>query len=196
MYEIEVLSKNLVITDPCYLDNVMDDKDTTEILRNYWRKFLGNDYCDSVDDCSKRLRKFGFTDNICCSTLYGDWSCTAYRVEQDPREIKTIDDLNKFDEMEISGKKYSIGQFCADAGMVCVVDADELKRFNPHFFEWACFHKHCATFINNFTGIIGIQDIDPHYENLPNDRIRTIYGVSNKTNNKYEYNFFATQTGL
>lgn len=196
MYEFKVENKNIVITDPCYLDNVMNKKDETEKLKNYWHKFLGGNFCDSVDDCSDRLKKFKFTENICCSTLYGDWSCTTYNVKRDPREINTIEDLEQFEKIEDWREKYSIGKFCADAGMVCVVDSDELKEFNPHFFEWACFHQHCVTFIHEFTGTIGVTDIDPHEKDYPNYRIRLIYGIADKEKNKYVNNFLAYQTGL
>lgn len=193
MYELKVEHKNLIITDPCYLDNVMNDKDKTDEIREYWHKFVGG---INGDDCSSRLERFGFTDNICCGTLYGDWSCTTYRianVDFDIKSIKELKDLERFDKEE---KKYEMGNFCADAGMVCVVDADELKKFNPNFFEWAIFHKHCVTAINDFSGEIGIIDVDPHSESFPHFRNRVIYGIADREKNKYGYNFIAYQTGL
>jgi len=190
MYEIEVENKNLIITDPCYLDNVLDKNDLTLALMDYWEKFIGG---IRGDNYSSKLQKFGFTNNICCSTLYGDWSCTAFHVKIDPREINTVKELDKFDNLKESIDKYHIGKLCADAGMVCVVDADDVKKFNPHFFEWAIFHQHCVTAIPNFTGTIGIHDIDPKYEDMPHYRIRTIYGISSVKKND---NFFIYQTGL
>lgn len=190
MYEFKVKNKNIIITDPCYLDNVMNKNDETEELRNYWLKFLGSDFCD--DDCSDRLKKFGFTDNLCCGTIYGDWSCSVYKVDFDPREIRTIEDLTKLEENPPINR---IGGFCADAGMVCAVDSEELKKFNPNFFEWALFHKHCVAPIYNFSGEIGIIDIDPKEKDFPHFRYRLVYGVTEKET-PYGYNFLAYQTGL
>lgn len=191
MYEIKVENKNIIITDPCYLKNVMHAEDKTVGLHDYWDKFLGLMYgeCDGGDI----LKKFDFNDNIACSTKYGDWSCTVYKVDKDPRELKSVEDLNNLLlKMKPSDE---VGVFCANAGMVCVVDSDDLKRFNPHFFEWALFHKHCVTSIPNFTGTIGIHDIDPKWKELPNGRIRVVYGIADKEKNKYGYNFCSLQTG-
>lgn len=192
MYEFKVKNKNIIITDPCYLDNVMNKNDETEELRNYWHKFLCGDFCDSVDNCSDRLKKFGFTDNLCCNTIYGDWSCSVYRVDFDPREIRTIEDLTKLEENPPINR---IGGFCADAGMVCAVDSEELKKFNPNFFEWALFHQHCVAPIYNFSGEIGIIDIDPKEKDYPHFRYRLVYGITEKET-PYGYNFLAYQTGL
>lgn len=193
MYEIKVENKNLIITDPCYLNHVMDEGDKTGELSRYWETFLGG---VKGDDYHSRLTRFGFTDTIVCGTLYGDWSCTTYQITSDPKEIKTIEDLDKLAEMEEGKDKYPIGEFCADAGMVCVVDAEELKKFNPYFFEWALFHKHCVTAIRNFTGTVGVLDIDPKHAGMPHFRVRTIYGIADKEKNQYGSNFFAYQTGL
>lgn len=37
MYEIKVEKKNLIITDPCYLDNVMHGVEC-KVDKNYWPK--------------------------------------------------------------------------------------------------------------------------------------------------------------
>ena len=190
MYEIKVENKNLIITDPCYLDNFMDGV-KAKVKPDFWMKFckISSDF----DDCRENLKKFGFTDNICCDTLYGDWSCAVYQTEINPiEELKTVEDLNIFLAQE---NKRQIGSFCADAGLVCVVDADEIRKFNPDFFEWALFHKHCATAIYNFTGTIGIHDIDPHWEDMPNYRHRIVYGIADKEKDKYGRNFVSLQTG-
>lgn len=91
MYEIKVEKKNLIITDPCYLDNVMPGVEC-KVDKNYWHTV-----CEGGDDCSRKMSHFGFTDNICCDTKYGDWSCTVYRTEVNPMEaLKTVEDLNIF----------------------------------------------------------------------------------------------------
>jgi len=175
MYEIKVENKNLIITDPCYLDNCMDGV-KAKVKPDFWREF-------------------GFTDNICCDTKYGDWSCTVYRTEVNPLEaLKTVEDLNVFLKESQENRK-QIGSFCADDGMVCVVDADELRKFNPDFFEWALFHKHCVTAIYNFTGTVGIHEIDPYWVDMPHYRHRLVYGIADKEKNNYGYNFVSLQTG-
>ena len=189
MYEIKVEKKNLIITDPCYLDNVMPGVEC-KVDKHYWPSI-----CMEGDDCSRPMGHFGFTDNICCGTMYGDWSCTMYRTEVNPLEaLKTVEDLNVFLKESQESRK-EIGSFCADAGMVCVVDADELRKFNPSFFEWALFHKHCVTAIMDFTGTVGIHEIDPHWEDMPHYRHRLVYGIADKEKNKYGYNFVSLQTG-
>lgn len=185
MYEVKFENKNLIITDPCYLDNVMNDNDMTPELLKYWNKmcdYLSGDLCNG-------LSSFGFSNFICCGTKYGDWSCTTYRTDIDPTTLNTVEDLDKLAK-EMTDKK-PLGRFCADAGMVCVVDADELKKFNPNFFEWALFHPHCVTAINNFTGTVGIHDIDPKNEKFPHFRVRLVYGISDNE----KYNFCSFQTG-
>ena len=190
MHEIKVENKNIIITDPCYLDNVMDENDKTVGLYDYWKKFLaganGNDYTPS-------LQRFGFHDCIACPTLYGDWSCTAYLVDFDPRDIKTVDDIKTIFEQQTM--RY-VGHFCADAGIVCVVDSECVKKFNPHFFEWAFYHQHCVASIPHFTGTIGIVDVDPQSKEFPYFKHRLIYGIADKEANPNGKNFVTFQTGL
>ena len=112
MHEIKVENKNIIITDPCYLDNVMDENDKTVGLCDYWRKFLAG---TNGEDYTPSLQKFGFHDCIACPTLYGDWSCTAYLVDFDPRDIKTVDDIKTIFEQQTMR---DVGHFCADAGIV------------------------------------------------------------------------------
>lgn len=193
MYEVEFKNKNLVITDPCYLDNMMDGVDDCKLhgRKEYWEKFLKGNW---NDDWSENLSRFGFTTNIARDTKYGDWSCTAYYVDFDPREIKTFDDLVKYSK-EVTKGNNGFGIFCADAGMVCVVSTDELKEFNPHFFEWAFLHKHCVTVVKNFTGTVGVIDITDENSKY-NDVHRILYGIADKTENSNAKNFITFQTGF
>lgn len=80
----------------------------------------------------ENMSQFGFTSYICESTIIGDWSWETINV--DSNEV--------------------IGQFCADAGMVCVCLLDEVLKFNPNFEKWAKAHPWCATIIENFSGNI------------------------------------------
>lgn len=150
----------IVITDPCYLDQGLEE--------NLWEK---SDYGD-------HMSVFGCSQSICKDTLYGDWSCFTYKgFEEDVKdameewkeyyftffdEYYSIEDENEqkefFDEFETKQKeflnKYALGQFCADAGMVCVVYLEEILKVNPNFKEWLNEHPWCATIIENFDGDI------------------------------------------
>lgn len=92
-------------------------------------------------------------------TIYGDWSCTTYNSET----------------------KTEIGKFCADAGMVCVVETDNEMIDHEKLMRLPSF---CRTIIENFTGTVYIKRIPNDYS----DEIR-VYGVGN-------INFVGMQTGL
>jgi hypothetical protein len=118
----------IVITDPCYIDT-KDDK--------IW----------SGDDINiftgKGLEKMGFTSYIWDDTIYGDWSCTTFQIKEESKDKKTT-------QLENSDIEKSIGNFCADAGLVGVFLLDEVLKFNPDFL-----HKdgdHAATVIKDFDG--------------------------------------------
>lgn len=161
----------IVITDPCYLDNGMPD-------------VPGVDWWDSVD-YGDNLGAAGFTNFISESTLYGDWSCFTYKgtakevnkkaKEWDKYYMKFFSEYNRTEnpkDKEISLEEYKakkaefkkenvLGEFCADAGMVCVVYLDEVLAFNPKFKKWAEEHSWCATIIENFDGNVEYK-IDEH----------------------------------
>lgn len=80
----------------------------------------------------ENMQQFGFTSYIGEPTIIGDWSWKTINI--DSNEV--------------------IGQFCADAGMVCVCLLDEVLKFNPNFEKWAKAHPWCATIIENFSGNI------------------------------------------
>jgi hypothetical protein len=105
-------------------------------------------------------------DNIMMrDTLYGDWSCHVFNEKEEP-----------------------IGQFCADAGMVCVAaldgsnpDIDPLKVQEIAAKDW------CATILKDYTGDIYIKRIS-HGEDSFDDEI-IVEGVGS-------VNFTTRQTGL
>lgn len=92
-------------------------------------------------------------------TIYGDWSCTTYNSET----------------------KTEIGKFCADAGMVCVVETDNEMIDHEKLMK---LQSYCRTIIENFTGTVYIKRIPGDYE----DEIQII-GEGN-------INFVGKQTGL
>jgi hypothetical protein len=157
-----IFKGTIVITDPCYLDNGMDPDETTDLWED---SSYGED-----------LSVFGCTHYISEGTLYGDWSCFTYRGTKEDVANKMhewnvyyFDFFNKYNstmdakEKEILLEEYkmkheefmlenTVGQFCADAGMVCVVYLDEVLKVNPNFKKWAEEHPWCATIIENFDG--------------------------------------------
>lgn len=106
---------DVIITDPCYIIK----KNTDD-----WEK----------SSCGRDMKKLGITNYLCNSTIYGDWSCTAYE--------------------NATNKK--LGNFCADAGLVAVFLLDEVLKYNPDFD----YHKEkpwTTTLIEDFDGYISID---------------------------------------
>lgn len=152
----------IVITDPCYLD--------ADMGQDLWE----------ASGYGEDLSVFGCSQWICKDTIYGDWSCTTYKgnskeiskvVEEIislERELDTLDenDLGNDPAYEIISKQLrslykvmqekfpKLGNFCADAGMVCVVYLDDILKVNPTFKQWAPEHPWCVTIIPNFDGNI------------------------------------------
>lgn len=178
----------IIITDPCYLDQGMD--------QNLWE----------ASDYGEDLSVFGCSQWICRDTLYGDWSCTTYQTnpEKFAEFLKKANDLySKLDNckptdlnfetlkdyiyMQVDkladqyGEAPVLGRFCADAGMVCVVYLDEILKVNPNFAAWAKEHPWCVTIIKDFDGEVRyeIDDINEAH----------IAGRGN-------IEFYTTQTGL
>ena len=180
---------SIIITDPCYVAKGDD-----------WEKC---DYGGSMYD-------LGFTTVISESTIYGDWSCTTYKTDEDPREVirkiaelqkqfdeeynalrgrgKISDDdlaalYDKFDGLQsnVISDEQPIGRFCADAGMVCVLYLDEVLKYNPDFEEEYMSRDWVVTVIKDFDGEVEYI--------VDNNNEAHIIGTGN-------INFFTTQTGL
>ena len=143
----------IIITDPCY---VVKDED--------WSKCAYGDH----------LEVLGFSNFISKTTLYGDWSCTTFNMTKD--DIKEVID----NPDHINDKNFlSLGKFCADAGMVCVLNFDDVVKYNPEFPKWVLEHSWCVTVIPHFDGEIKYcvdKNNDAH-----------IIGIGN-------INFYTTQT--
>lgn len=98
------------------------------------------------------------------NTYYGDWSCTTFVPET----------------------KVKLGEFCADAGMVCVADLASVLKFNPKYNDhlekpW------CATWIKNFKGTVRIA-IDENKERWPAYVVHVVgYGVNKETGETIEF---------
>lgn len=116
---------DIVITDPCYLDNTMQGS----CDENFGPKMC-NHMGTGIERDPGCFASFGFTPSLIGNTIYGDWSCTAFNKD--------------------TGKV--LGEFCADSGSFCVVLLKDVKRFNPGFAEWVLAHSWCVTVIPDFHG--------------------------------------------
>lgn len=105
------------------------------------------------------------------NTYYGDWGCTTFVPET----------------------KVKLGEFCADAGMVCAADLVSVLKFNPKYNDhlekpW------CATWIKNFKGVVRIA-IDENKERWPAYIVHVVgHGVNKETGETIEFD--TVQTGL
>lgn len=148
-----------IITDPCYITD----------------KF---DYINNTMDSHE------FTHYLMRNTIYGDWSCTTFRTNEDPKEM-----IDKVMKAEASGKDddidlYRIGEFTADAGMVGVYLLEEVLKVNPKFSDFIKDKPYCVTVIDDFNGDVDII-VDDNFDTVH------VVGVSNNGDN-----FYTLQTGL
>lgn len=163
-----VENKDIIITDPCYIikendfrdiyinyqdydlikKNGWDKKNLTmsQVLESYrsFREYYrlssklkeAKEEKDDWINChyGERMDLLGINNCLISDTLYGDWSCTTFN----------------------SDTKESIGNFCADGGMVGVFLLDEVLTYNPDF-DFHINKPHTTTLIKNFTGEIWIE---------------------------------------
>lgn len=137
---------DIIITDPCYV--IKDSNNTDWELSGY----------------GENMECLGITEYVSSDTIVGDWSCEVFDIGN-----KTIDDIcnaksNKF-------KMKSIGEFCADAGMVAVFDLNNVLKYNPDF-DYYITKKHTTTLIRAFDGDIEIIAVEVIYNS--NDKIKSI----------------------
>lgn len=167
----------IVITDPCYLDDDINNS-------NLWEN----------SNYGEDLFVFGCSQWICEDTLYGDWSCFTYKgiikevnkkirewdryyikffnkynKTENPKDKETLLEEHKIKRSEFI-KENTLGEFCADTGMVCVVYLDEVLVVNPNFKKWAENHPWCATIIEDFDGEVNyiIDNDEAHIEGIGN----------------------------
>ena len=178
----------VVITDPCYIikknpikyPNKKDfglpasisskpfkDYSTPEELA--YKAALDKYYKESRkyndwDKCNygENMEVLGIYNYISESTIYGDWSCTTYQTEKEPKELlesilrvlndNLEDGEYEDDESSVFCESKDIGGFCADAGLVGVFLLDEILAYNPNWKSWIEEHSWCATIIENFEG--------------------------------------------
>ena len=127
------------------------------------------------------MEALGISTYFTEDTIYGDWGCSTYKIEENPYEV--IDNMVKaFENGEDYGVKCSeLGTFCADAGLVSVFLLDEVRKYNPDIDEWIASHDWCVTTIPDFDGEVNYY-VDKQGE-------AHIVGIGN-------INFFTDQTEL
>lgn len=183
---------NIIITDPCYIikecleenpypcpwdKKYMDSPYRDELIKQYkkWED-AHNDWkkCES----GQNMKALGISHYICADTIYGDWSCTAYKITEDP--YKVIDSFVE-NGKDCGVNYHKLGNFCADVGMVAVFDLDEVRKYNPNIDEWIASHNWCITTITDFDGEVNYHIDKQGYAH--------IIGIGN-------INFFTVQTGI
>lgn len=178
----------IVITDPCYIikENPIkypNEKDfglpasiSSKPFKDYstpeelaYKAALDKYYKESCkyndwDKCNygENMEVLGIHNYISESTIYGDWSCTTYQTEKEPKELlesilRVLMIILKMGNMWMMNSLFQMkvklqGGFCADAGLVGVFLLDEILAYNPDWKSWIEEHSWCATIIENFEG--------------------------------------------
>lgn len=208
----------VVITDPCYIikENPIkypNEKDfglpasiSSKPFKDYstpeelaYKAALDKYYKESRkyndwDKCNygENMEVLGIYNYISESTIYGDWSCTTYQTEKEPKELlesilQVLNDNLEYgeyedDESSVFCESKDIGGFCADAGLVGVFLLDEILAYNPDWKSWIEEHSWCATIIENFEGEV------EYYIDKVNEEAH-IVGTGS-------INFYTAQTGV
>ena len=208
----------IVITDPCYIikenpikcpneedfglpasiiSKPFNDYSTPEelaykaALDRYFeesRKYNDWDKCNYGEN----MEVLGIHNYISEPTIYGDWSCTTYKIDEEPKDFvdsvlqalkdNLEDEEYGEDESSIPYEGEYIGGFCADAGLVGVFLLDEILAYNPEWKSWIEEHSWCATIIENFEG-----EVEYYIDKV--DKEAHIVGTGN-------INFYTNQTGI
>ena len=208
----------IVITDPCYIikknpikcPNEEDFGLPASIISKPFKDYSTPEelaYKAALDKYFEESRKYndwnkcnygenmgtlGIHNYISESTIYGDWSCTTYQIEEEPKELlesilRILNDNLENEaygdgELPIPKVGKAIGEFCADAGLVGVFLLDEILAYNPEWKSWIEEHSWCATIIKDFKG-----EVEYYIDKV--DGEAHIVGTGN-------INFYTAQTGI
>ena len=142
-YSMTFNEEDLLITDPCYF--IKDEQ------------WLG--MCSCLHDPNKAkeyLEKLGIK-GFAVGTLYGDWSCTTYKVCEE--EALDLIDTGEYPEW-LHDDHEELGKFCADSGTVCVVSLDDVLNYDDKAAAKLLDKSkyHVATVVRDFTGIVTVFD--------------------------------------
>lgn len=128
------------------------------------------------DDDILDLSAINIPTSISRDTIYGDWSCTV-----------TDSNNNK------------LGNFCADAGLVCVADLNEVVKYNPDILNQIKECPWAYTVIKNFKGTVQfiIQENEYEHNGKPClDYEVKIFGQGVNKLNGEPVKFIGCQTGF
>ena len=167
LFEIRSLScvslERYLDSDPVFFNGDIIITDPCYILnKNHNDNEWSN--CNYGED----LSKLGFKHWMSRDTIYGDWSCTAYNKNTAEK----------------------LGRFCADSGMVCVVDLQEVLAYNPDF-DYHIEKPWTTTLIKNFAG--SVRFIVHKYKS---DFYVEVEGTGVDTAAVKSLNFITKQTGF
>lgn len=98
-------------------------------------------HCDFKQPAYNCLDYLGFSADIVGNTIYGDWSASVFNTDT----------------------KEKIGDFCADAGMYCVLLLEEAMKHNPEKVSELLKKSWCVARINDFHGDISVELITEHF---------------------------------
>lgn len=183
---IDFENESIIITDPCYLQQFKDEKGCYDKWDNFcnklesqWNHYPIGDIAYKFE-CEQKgvepvymIVKPAYQDEhmMVSSTLYGDWSCTVYNCSYEELQ-------NRIAKKQRVKKGDIAGEFCADAGLVCVCSAKHYSM-PENFGSWT------YTIIPDFTGIVSFYVVTDE----DNDESLIVEGEGN-------VNFCSTQTGF
>lgn len=170
--------------DPKHRRSATRDKENDAYNAAYdkWRAENPDDW--EICECGSKMEALGINTYMTRDTIYGDWSCTTYNIDN----------------------KEPIGRFCADGGLVSVMLLDEVLAYNPAYTD----HKEkswTTTLIENFKGDVqfivvrseGIYEDTTEYHKKSDtweDFEVQVHGHGINTVTGEPINFMTTQTGL
>lgn len=185
----------IIITDPCYIVKKCIEKNPYKFpwttanvkdanIKEMVKKY--NEWENTRDDWTKcefgiNMEALGISTYFTEYTICGDWSCTTYKITEDPYKV-----VDNFAEASEKGEDYGIecsklGTFSADSGQVSVFLLDEVRKYNPGIDEWIASHDWRVTTIPDFDG-----EVNYYVDKQDNAHI---VGIGN-------INFFTDQTEL
>ena len=91
-------------------------------------------------------------------TYYGDWGCAVYKTTGKAGTIRDGEE---------------IGEFCADGGMVCVLDIRDALAISPDFMVWSEEHPWCVCKVRGFKGTVKLikKDTKQHFTDNEGRRV-------------------------
>ena len=124
----------------------------------------------------ENLEELGIVHAISRDTIFGDWSCSVYNTKT----------------------RRKMGEFCADSGMVAVMDLKEVLAYNPSF-DYHKKRKWTTTLIPNFKGTVQFVVKEEPYKHNGKEYIDyevKVVGRGINKRSKKPLEFIGTQTGI